>query len=270
MSRFNNLELEDSPQQGEGRPPKGNAPKQTGTPTRDAAYFKGLADAASRSGDYEKALQFYSRALEDDRTLISCWFGQVRMLTEMGEYKEACLWTDRALELFPEHPDLLAAKAQANARMGLFDHALAYSDNAMSQKGASPFCWLVRGEVLLNRKSKMADHCFGQAVSACQTSPAKARVGLELSKVFRRYGWYSKALDYASKAAQAFPEDACVWFELGQCQSLLGLREARTSFEQALQLNPGLKKAERELDRFLRRGIRGRLRMLFRRFFRRR
>jgi Flp pilus assembly protein TadD len=44
------------------------------------------------------------------------WTGQVRMLIELKEFHEAKLWADKALEKFPNEPELLAAKAVALAR----------------------------------------------------------------------------------------------------------------------------------------------------------
>ena len=38
------------------------------------------------------------------------------MRIELGEYREAGVWADKALELSPEHPELLALKALACVR----------------------------------------------------------------------------------------------------------------------------------------------------------
>ena len=47
------------------------------------------------------------------------------MLVELGEYQEAKLWADKAIEKFPGDPELLAAKAVALARSGDLQGALA-------------------------------------------------------------------------------------------------------------------------------------------------
>lgn len=267
MTRFDHLEFEEpSTKPDQTGSLVGNT---TGTPIRGADYYLEEAEQAYRLGEYETALRFYSRALEDDHTCFPGWFGQVRMLLELGEYKEAGIWTDRALELFPEHPDLLSVKAVACLRMGLVDIALALSDNAMSKGQASPYCWLARAEILMSRGSKTAEHCISQVIHAATSQRTKARMGFELSRVLRRYERLSQALSYASASAQALPEDAAVWLELGRCQSLLGMNEAGTSFKQALTLNPHLDQAREESLRFIHRGIGGRFRMILRRLFRR-
>ena len=267
MTRFDHLEFEDPSSRTAAK--SSGFRSTTGTPMRDAEYYLEEAEQAYRLGDYESALRFYSKALEDDHTCFPGWFGQVRMLLELGEYKEAGIWADRALEMFPEQPDLLSAKGVAALRMGFVDSAMAYSDNALSKRDASPYCWLARTEILLSRRSKMADHCVAQVVNTASSGKARARMGFELSRVLRRYGRLSQALVYASASAQALPGDAAVWLELGRCQRLLGMNEAGTSFEQALHLNPNLDRAREELLSFNHRGLTGRLRMLLRRLRRR-
>lgn len=185
------------------------------------------------------------------------------MLLELGEYKEADLWSDKALELFPNHPDLLSSKALACLFMGLDEIALALSDNAMSQRTPSSYSWIVRGEILLSRKSKMADHCCAQAIAHCDSPQKKGRIAIELSKVFRRRGHSSKALGYASDGIKTFPNDFAAWFEYGSCQSLLGLKDAEESLSQAVKLNPESKIAKAALEDYRKRGLRGRIRSIF-------
>ena len=76
-----------------------------GAPPRDAEYFLEQAEKCFLAGDYELALRNFSRSLEQNPAQFEGWFGQVRMLIELGEYEEALLWADKALELFPEHPE---------------------------------------------------------------------------------------------------------------------------------------------------------------------
>ena len=61
------------------------------------------------------------------------------MLIELGNYKEARLWTDKALEIFHNHSALLAAKAVAFAREGDGGKAQQFSDAALAQKGHNSY-----------------------------------------------------------------------------------------------------------------------------------
>src|SRR5689334_12227259 len=87
-------------------------------PDRDERHWLRLADADRRNGLFEGALRYYSRALELDKSLVTGWVGQVQMLVALGEYPEAELWSRKALELFKNNAELLAARAQALCRTG--------------------------------------------------------------------------------------------------------------------------------------------------------
>jgi tetratricopeptide (TPR) repeat protein len=243
MSRFDNLEFDDAHLRRAAAAGLGR-----GTLIRDVAYFMQAGEQDYRAGRLEAALKDYSRALECDGAVHECWLMQVRILTELGEYGEASVWADKALELFPESPELLSAKAVAAVRMGMLRQALDYSDNAMSRQGATPFVWLARGEVMLARDSRMAGHCFDQAERLCTDPSLRGWMEVELARVYRRYGRHSQALLHANSAAGALPQHPAVLLELGHCQHDLGLPDARLSFEQALDLDPHADEAKRALE----------------------
>src|SRR5213078_3430249 len=94
----------------------------------------------------------------------AAWTCQVRMLIELGEFREARLWADKALERFPHEPDLLAAKAVALARSGDLQGALSFSDAAIEERGDTPYVWLARADVLLARHEPRADYCLEKAL----------------------------------------------------------------------------------------------------------
>jgi len=85
------------------------------------------------------------------------------MLIELGEYREANLWANKALERFPNEPELLASKAVALGREGDLKGALAYSDAAFESRGEGPYLWLARADVMLAREETKADYCFEKA-----------------------------------------------------------------------------------------------------------
>ena len=175
------------------------------------------------------------------------------MLIELGEYEEALLWADKALELFPEHPDLLASKAVASTRTGDLEKAMAYTDNALSQKGATPYVWLARAEALLERGSATATHCVSNAVAAAGNSAP--RVELEAGRTLLRAGHCAQALGHLRKAVGLLPGSALAWLELGRCQAALGFPEAAMTLSQCLTLRPDWPPARGRLDRFQRRGL---------------
>ena len=127
MSRFNNLEIGQVDRK-----------ENQGDVVRDEAWH--LAEAANlyQSGRYDLALRSYSRVLEHNSSNAHAWCSQVRMLVELGEYREAKLWVDKALERFPKDPELLAAKAVVLARVG---------EPGRGPRGLRSLCQLLREHV---------------------------------------------------------------------------------------------------------------------------
>jgi tetratricopeptide (TPR) repeat protein len=249
MDRFSQLEF------GETKP-KGKR-GQGGEPVRDADYFGREALKYCLAGEFELALRNYSRALEKDSMVFDAWVGQVLMLIELGEYREAMVWADKALELFPEHPELLAVKAVACFRDAKFEDAIAYSDNSISKENVTWRVWLARAEVLLKQKRSVAENCISKAVSiGGNMLPV---VKLESARLLMERRSYSAAIGYLNDVVQKLPKSALAWYELGLCQSALGLPEAGAALEQSLELRPHWGMAKAALRKCGKRGLFGRL-----------
>ena len=255
MSRFSNLEFEEKGAKKEAAP--------LGEPVRDCQFFNERGGLDWLAGDFEGALRNYSRALEQNSAFFPGWFGQVRMLIEMAEYHEAQLWADKALELFPEHPELLAAKAVATARDERRDQAIAYSDNSISKQKITSYVWLARAEVMLRRRHRTAETCLSNAISIAGNSLPIVR--LDAGRTLLHQSSHAKALEYLRPAASDLPKAALVWYELGCCQAALGLPEGKIALKQCLQLRPDWGQAKAALERFNRQGPLGWLRSRFRR-----
>lgn len=254
MNRFSSLEFDDA-DKSEKRQSRGEA-------VRDETYFYKQALKAWLGADYELALRNYSRALERNTSFFQAWSGQIMVLIEMREYPEAMVWADKALEMFPEHPELLAEKAITCCRNEKFDKAMAYSDNSISKDNVTPRVWLARAEVLLKRKSRLAEDCVCKALNIAGNT--QNVFCLEAGRILSRGGKYSAALEYLGRAVRDFPKSALAWYELGRCQSKLGFQEAEVSLQEALHLRPMWSAALHELGK-----LRGRnpLTRIFRRMF---
>ncbi|MGE5294325.1 MAG: tetratricopeptide repeat protein [Solirubrobacterales bacterium] len=248
MDRFSRLEF------GDDTTPRDDKPR--GEPIRDAGYYHQEAMKYWLAADYELALRHYSRMLEQNNALFDAWAGQVLMLIELGEYPEACVWADKALESFPEHPELLALKGLACLRDARMEQAVAYSDNAVSKDNLPPRVWLVRAEVFLDRKGPIAEGCVNKAIACAGKS--LPIVHLEAGRLFRRKGRYVQALQHLKQAVEGFPRSALAWYELGSCQASLGLSEAVHSLEQSRSLRPDWEPVKTALRDVEKRGFFGR------------
>lgn len=212
----------------------------------DADHWMRKADAARRSGLYEGALLYYSRALELDRALVAGWAGQVQMLVQLGEYPEAELWSRKGLELFPNNGELLAGRAQAFCRMPDMRQAHALCDGALQQTGQTAYRWQVRGEVMVASRQDQDRHCFDKA----QEVDGDWLVPLETACIYLHYRGASKALSRARRAVEMAGDAPYAWYVQGLCQAELGLSQpARESFKRCLELCPRHEGAGKQLVR---------------------
>jgi tetratricopeptide (TPR) repeat protein len=179
------------------------------------------------------------------------------MLIELGEYKEADMWADKAMDLFPDHPELLAHKAVANHRDARYEKAIAYSDNAVGRDSPTPRVWLSRAEVFLDRQDAVVDGCLGKAIALAQQD--KPIVKLEAARLLRQKKNYVAAIGHLNEITVNLTKAPLLWLELGLCQTALGQAQARTSLEQALRLRPHWDKAKAALQRCNKPGLWGRL-----------
>jgi len=246
MSRFANLEFE--------REQPNEDQWQKGQSARDEKYYLGLADENFRTGKFEPALRYYSRALEFNVNVLDGWFGQIRMLIELGNYKDALLWADKALEIFRDQPDLLATKAVAYARQGVSVKALQFSDAAMQQRGTTAYAWLARGEALQGSRQNADEYCFSMAKALAGASDWFLL--LTIARICYFYQAAAKALNYAQQAIALQPANAYVLCVLGDCQSAMSMSgAAEHSYTQALTLERDNQHAAEALAHLEKRGF---------------
>ncbi len=224
MARFDKLELN----------PADDVPPEWRRTQREPEDCLVEADREKRIGEYENALRYYSRALEEDKSLIVGWVGQCQMLVELGEYHEAELWSQKALELFPNNGDLLATQAQAVCRDGDANRAVILCDGAIKQKGWSSYRWIVRGETMLCTGMDPSRHCFDKAV---QVDSADWLIHLDIARVYLFHDQPGHALGRARQAADKAGDQPFVWYIFARCQYELGLfRPAIISLQRCLEL----------------------------------
>lgn len=235
MGRFDKLEV--SSEQPDKRPSSKESHAR-----RDVAWLE-QAIEERRCGHYENALRLYSRTLEDDKSLVTGWLGQVQMLVLLDEAVEAELWSRKALELFPGNGDLMAGRAQGLGRNGDTTQALVLSDGSLKQTGQSAYRWQVRGELMAATKQETDRHCFDKAVQA----DPDWLVPLEIACIYLNLDLPGRALDRARRAVELAPNRYYAWFVQGRAERELGLASAAKSFQRCLDLCPKHAEAERSL-----------------------
>lgn len=235
-NRFERLEFEDeTPRVHQEQVRREETGVLGAAPMERHAYHERAVQAFHR-GDFEQAMRYFTRTLELDRAFVPAWVGQVQMLIEMDELREADLWADKALALFREHGDLLAARAVAKARLREPQAAMACSDAAIAARGSSAYRWLSRGEVLLATDGGQGAACFDRALLE---PDADWFTRLWVARIYRRYGRFTNALVEARQATENAPQMPYAWYIRGLCERDLAIGEASRSLGRALELDSG-------------------------------
>jgi tetratricopeptide (TPR) repeat protein len=147
-------------------------------------------------------------------------------------------------ERHPRDPELLAAKAVVLGRSGDLEGAI-FSDASIEAHGRTAYVWLARGDVLLARNEKRAGYCFDKALGL---APHNWFVAWLAARIHAFYRQFSLSLKLIEQAIEWKADHAVLWLFAGTCQRELGLvRAARTSFRQALELQPKFFDAQRAL-----------------------
>jgi tetratricopeptide (TPR) repeat protein len=258
MSRFVNLELDGESEGGRYEQPAA---------VKDESYYFSAAQAAFQKGDFESGLRLFSKVLEFNPRNVAAWTGQVRMLIELGEFREAKLWADKALEKFPHDPELLASKAVALGRSGDAQGALTFSDASVEERGDTPYVWLARADVLLARNEHRAEASFERALLL---APGDWVTAWLAARIRCYYEQFAAALKLLQQAIECKADHFFLWLQLGECQQALGLvAPARKSFEIARELNPTSVTARLKLSSISNVGLGRRFLQWLRRPFRR-
>lgn len=256
MGRFGWLEMD-------SELPGGDPVATAGQRDLDEVMCLERATKLLRQGQYETALQWFSRALRFQLDLEDAWAGQVQCLLALGEYPEANIWADRALERFQDSPDILAAKALAVDRTRGYGAAMAYSDASLSVKGrvVGPYPWIVRGDLLLDtRESRQAaNRCFDKALElAGRDWYTHYLIGL----TWMQKDCFDQALVRLSAGNKLETHNPLLLCGMGECRERRGeVREAISAYRRAREADPTCRYAKDRLEALKHIGL---LRRLFR------
>jgi tetratricopeptide (TPR) repeat protein len=261
MTRFGRLEFEDEHASATEASLSARSDTQSREEERD---WIASAVEQRRDGRHEEALKLYSRALELDKSLVIGWVGQVQMLIALGEYPEAELWSKKALELFRNNAELLAARAQALCRTGALKAAQASCDAAIGQQGMFSYPWIARGELMVARRDALEEYCFDKAIQL----DGDWLVLLDIAAVYEHYGRHAKALMRIRRAVELAPDRPFCWYRQGDCEMALGMTTtAEKTLRRCLQAAPKYEPARQRL--FEIDNGRGVVKQFFRRMFKR-
>jgi spermidine synthase len=169
---------------------------------------------------------------------------------------------NQGLKLMPTHPALLYQQEEylemieqlvrsgwsgGTEFLTALDRELQYSISPDPQKGPP---WLIRSWIFAqDGQIDMALHAAERAVFHYPNSKMSQK---NLGELYLRKGKAEKAALHIKKALQFDPESPALHFSLGRALAVQGLdRDAVSSYQETIRLNPNFANAQTELDKIL-------------------
>lgn len=249
-----------------------------------------LARALLLSGGAKKLSTLYGDLVLTDKVAnASLKVSVANAWGVLGDRAKSQAALDAALAAVPDAPAALVFKARLEAAQSRFDEALAMVDQVLAREPANAEAWHLRGEILANAKrdAKGGEEAFNKSLAAepafmaahlslitlklraddiagAKAQAAKLRAVLpkhpQTAFVEARLALLDKDIKKAREMTQALlrvaPENVGVLQLAGAVEGMAGsLVLSETHFSKALQINPDLPLARRDLARtYLRQG----------------
>jgi tetratricopeptide (TPR) repeat protein len=120
-----------------------------------ATDYYNIAEQYISSGNYEKALEYFDKALASNTTMLSMGDGLMytykdrsAVLTDLGRYEEAIKAADLGIAKYPKEPGFWNNKGYAYFKMGKFNDAADAYGKAVTLDPKYLKGWINRGNAL--------------------------------------------------------------------------------------------------------------------------
>ena len=202
---------------------------------KKSILYKDIGLAYFGMGKLEKALDFSTKALNQNQTYIEAQFLKAKTLRELEKYDEALVVFDEILSKEPKHRDALYQKGKILHVLGKYRESLDLFDKVLEFRP--------RDNEVLAAKGKSHDELeeFKEASESINKSllVEDEVVYNDRGVALTRLGYNHKAIDSYRRALVSNPKYAVCWFNLGKALFRVGdLNEALKAFKQSTELNP--------------------------------
>ena len=209
----------------------------------------GLAAEYSHRGANEKAIEIAEKAAREHPEYVYAGFALAETYVRAGRFAEGRFWLEKSLKQNPDYDRSetgMAAMAGLYGRMGDFQRAFAYCDQALA-KDPNLYSTLYNcGNIhLMAGRYSEAQSLLYQAI---QTAPEQAPPKHYLGRALLQGGKTREAVPYLAAAVAMDPTvwDYHYWLAEALVQTQ-DLANARIQYEKALRLNPDSSEAKLRL-----------------------
>lgn len=203
--------------------------------THRAEPWMGLAGLALRQGDTASALEYLKQAVEAEPTNLDAYRQLALLQEQLGLYVDAARTYGTLLDQHPNDPDVLVARATANARLGLAEDAIRDVQAAQEIDPYRQYAWL-------NIAAAAAGGRFYEAAAqianaGLQAHPDTVSLQVERGLALLALDRQKDALDAFSAAIQLDPTNSRAYHWRGRVRAGMGQSDSAISdFKRAGEL----------------------------------
>nr|WP_276020149.1 tetratricopeptide repeat protein [Acetivibrio straminisolvens] len=156
---------------------------------------------------------------------------------DLGEYEKAIEYYDKALELNPDSDKAYIGKARAFDALGKYEKALEFFDKAIEINGNSAEAYNAKGITLANLERY--EESFENLKKAMELEPSNSVYQNDMAYGLNNLRRFEEAIQYAEKALELNPRNSSAYTNKGYALEALGKTdEAIKCYDKAIQLCP--------------------------------
>jgi tetratricopeptide (TPR) repeat protein len=203
---------------------------------RIAAYFQ-EGSALVKLGQYEEAIVNFDRALEINSQNDLNWLCRAATLAHLGKHEEAIISYDRSLEINPDSDLAWLSRGETLTELGRYEEAIISYDRSLEINPQFDSAWNNRGIALDNLgRYEEAIISYDRAL---EINPEDDLAWNNRGIALDNLGRYEEAIISYDRALEINPEDDLAWTIRGDAFYDLGkYKEAVTSYDRTLAINP--------------------------------
>lgn len=223
--------------------------KQFGQSVGDVSDYLRLGNAEDDKGNYQKAIEYYNKAIELKSDFALAWLNKGVALGRLNRSGEALKAFDKAIELKPNYAEAWYNKGVVLGKLGRPpEEALKAYDKAIEIKPDYAKAWNNKGVTLgiLGRPEEELK-AYDKAI---EIKPDYADAWCNKGVALGKLGRYPEALKAYEKTIELKPDYAATWYNIACAYSLKGEKEnALKSLSKAIKLDAKYKEdAKKDKD----------------------
>lgn len=199
--------------------------------------YESKANSYCEKGEYDKAIEYYDKALDKNNKKASVYCGKALALKSLGKHKEAIECCDKALSLDSGSADAYNTKGSALIALSKNEEALKSYKKALELDPENP-TFLSNVSFALNALDKY-DEALEYGEKAVKENPALISAYINTGNALEGLGEteeaikaYDKAIKYGPRESKAYVKKGCA------LQVLYRDKEAIENFDKALKIDP--------------------------------